>query len=991
MANIFLEKSRRNFSRGALPGFRVGQHDQLAKSSSLRMALPRVKVVLEEVSISNYGDEHLVERCNRSHTLIGLLSTFLKCRIEELQLEMNQPPIVWVPSHLVPKGVSTNIPKLEIIRGRFGYTICWQTNLSLNRSNVGKSDDSELGRSLETAASYLPARSWLWWIVKLIFLIVLNLCFAAAVVFNDLVYAGGRELANWARFEVNDSLYPLALQLPGLLGCVLVLLQKISLWSNREMCKSTRRPKFALLWVFIICIAEASAGIATVVAIDRIFVSKVIQPLFKALSMDTSLFVPFAMAFVTHLVRRCGGCGGGGDDVQTKWSTLIIALVGVIAFGVLPVVCTILIDHPILLVCSIMGLPTALSLFSTRPANYLEQLLGAFFRVVAMVVTLFIMVVPRFGNIEQWQMLFTYRSCMIWVLPLCCLLLFHLLSWPLFQLRTIMTPVLLGLTRYITIVVLTFAVSRNGGVGGITRADIVLSVWASLHCVFLLVTLIIPWCSARFAISGENEMGLVGWEELFGNSPPHLQQPFGWVADLYVSFKRKKSKKSQQPLMISYNAMPTRTLICPCLWHESLDEMRSAIGNLVSVAQDTVVDDLEVHLLFDDSAIGRGKRMENSVYVKNLDIVLKEFNIPTVGFQETSYGVRLITEIVNPTRHLSISFIIHYKSNALVYNRKRWSHVLVICEALSNAPTMNMDPDRLFFFFCDGDTRFSKLSLDLMRADLLNDPDCGAVCGRIFPEGDSTSLILLYQQFEFAVGQWLAKTFEHVFGTVLCCAGPITMVRARALLGPRVRLSNALSSCPLSRYSLLVSTPEELLQYDLGEDRALTSLFIIYGWRTRYNSLAKAYCRSPEDLNGFLVQRRRWLPSTMMNTLLLLQNQASVLRTNNSVSIFFLFYLILNFVLSFLQPATVLLLTFGGWYEAFNGTPFAFVGFITGIAVPVFYWFLCWLLAFEPTQDSASWKAWKQRTTVEGGDFLLLYLRRPTSPWPSWGWCLLWC
>lgn len=43
-----------------------------------------------------------------------------------------------------------------------------------------------------------------------------------------------------------------------------------------------------------------------------------------------------------------------------------------------------------------------------------------------------------------------------------------------------------------------------------------------------------------------------------------------------------------------------------------------------------------------------------------------------------------------------------------------------------------------------------------------------------------------YQQFEYAVGHWLQKAAEHVFGCVLCCPGCFSLFRGSALMDDNV-------------------------------------------------------------------------------------------------------------------------------------------------------------------------------------------------------------
>ena len=148
-----------------------------------------------------------------------------------------------------------------------------------------------------------------------------------------------------------------------------------------------------------------------------------------------------------------------------------------------------------------------------------------------------------------------------------------------------------------------------------------------------------------------------------------------------------------------------------------------------------------------------------------------------------------------------------------------------------------------------------------------------------------------YQKFEYAVGHWLQKTAEHVFGSVLCSPGCFSLFRGSALMDDNV----------LKRYTTTATRASEYVQYDqgwlgsaptiftslpffsdihfshflcvylfLGEDRWLCTLLLQQGWRVEYNAASDAYTNSPQEFKEFYNQRRRWGPSTLANTLDLL-------------------------------------------------------------------------------------------------------------------------
>ena len=63
-----------------------------------------------------------------------------------------------------------------------------------------------------------------------------------------------------------------------------------------------------------------------------------------------------------------------------------------------------------------------------------------------------------------------------------------------------------------------------------------------------------------------------------------------------------------------------------------------------------------------------------------------------------------------------------------------------------------------------------------------------------------------YQKFEYAVGHWLHKSAEHVFGCVLCSPGCFSLFRAAALMDDNV----------MKKYTIKASRARHHIQYDQG-------------------------------------------------------------------------------------------------------------------------------------------------------------------------------
>ena len=66
--------------------------------------------------------------------------------------------------------------------------------------------------------------------------------------------------------------------------------------------------------------------------------------------------------------------------------------------------------------------------------------------------------------------------------------------------------------------------------------------------------------------------------------------------------------------------------------------------------------------------------------------------------------------------------------------------------------------------------------------------------------------ILWYQMFEYAIGHWLMKATEHVFGCVLCAPGCFSLFRGSALMDDNVA----------RMYSTRAREAGQYVQYDQG-------------------------------------------------------------------------------------------------------------------------------------------------------------------------------
>ncbi|XP_019901978.2 chitin synthase chs-1-like [Esox lucius] len=189
-----------------------------------------------------------------------------------------------------------------------------------------------------------------------------------------------------------------------------------------------------------------------------------------------------------------------------------------------------------------------------------------------------------------------------------------------------------------------------------------------------------------------------------------------------------------------------------------------------------------------------------------------------------------------------------------------------------------------------------------------------------------------YQKFEYAVGHWLQKTAEHVFGCVLCSPGCFSLFRGAALMDDNVT----------KKYTTKATEASDYIQYDQGEDRWLCTLLLQQGWRVEYNAASDAYTNAPQDFTEFYNQRRRWVPSTMANTIDLLRTGSQTSQKNSSISKPYILYQILSIIASILGPATICLMISGCLTLILDIHPN--VALFLSVVPPVIYLILCFKL-----------------------------------------------
>uniref|UniRef100_A0A671XCB3 chitin synthase n=1 Tax=Sparus aurata TaxID=8175 RepID=A0A671XCB3_SPAAU len=344
---------------------------------------------------------------------------------------------------------------------------------------------------------------------------------------------------------------------------------------------------------------------------------------------------------------------------------------------------------------------------------------------------------------------------------------------------------------------------------------------------------------------------------------------------------------------------PVKVFFCATMWHETYSEMMKIMISIFRLDQyrprrdgETSDVSFEGHIYFDDAfrdvpgSQGRHVNEYAEMLVEIIQEVYRKQMLKISQIKVTPYGGRLVV-----TMPYGNSLVVHFKDKTLIRHKKRWSQVMYLYYLLGWKLTTK--------YFGKWEEGGNETELKREANCFLLYPHVGAACGRIHPTGSGP--MVWYQKFEYAVGHWLHKSAEHVFGCVLCSPGCFSLFRAAALMDDNV----------MKKYTIKASRARHHIQYDQGEDRWLCTLLLKQGWRIEYNAASDAYTNAPEEFKEFYNQRRRWGPSTMANIADLLGSGTLVSKRNSSMSKPYMFYQFFSLASSVLAPSTVVLMIAG--------------------------------------------------------------------------------
>nr|AHX26709.1 chitin synthase [Platynereis dumerilii] len=405
--------------------------------------------------------------------------------------------------------------------------------------------------------------------------------------------------------------------------------------------------------------------------------------------------------------------------------------------------------------------------------------------------------------------------------------------------------------------------------------------------------------------------------------------------------RRKKEDCEEQTIPMVY--------ACATLWHETDQEMKQLLKSIFRMDMEQCARKLaltkfglgesdyyefETHCFFDDAWI---EDPENKgLYIPNRYVMtlLSVINGAASGVYETEvelhppekvptpYGGQLVWNLPGGNK-----MVIHLKDKNKIRHKKRWSQVMymyyllgwkllgndtskIVRDSLAGSRVDKIDKqdgyeeiekkviykaENTFLLVLDGDVDFKPEAVVLLIDRLKRNPKTGGACGRIHPIGSGP--VVWYQIFEYAIGHWMQKATEDVFGCVLCSPGCFSLFRGSTLMDTNI----------MCRYTTKSTEPVHFLQYDQGEDRWLSTLVVQQGYRIDYCAGADALTYAPVAFNEFFNQRRRWITSTLANVLDLLASYRTTVYINDNISLLYMFYQLLLTVATLLGPSTIII------------------------------------------------------------------------------------
>ncbi|WAR00430.1 CHS2-like protein [Mya arenaria] len=293
--------------------------------------------------------------------------------------------------------------------------------------------------------------------------------------------------------------------------------------------------------------------------------------------------------------------------------------------------------------------------------------------------------------------------------------------------------------------------------------------------------------------------------------------------------------ESYDPDALQYKAddVVPQIYACATMWHETRAEMTNLLKSLFRMdidhsgrylaqkfykIRDPDYYEFEAHLFFDDAMeLSDDDNLVPNMFVGDLmeciddslsSVHERQMTLGPPTRTPTPYGGRLTWKLPGGTK-----LIAHLKDKHKIRHKKRWSQVMYMYYLLGYRilaqPENLLTKDMIDGYRSDGEFQRVKLTESQLRRRRKAAHFTRSVIFNYVTDDVHTQVrgpLCWYQQFEYAIGHWLQKASEHVFGCVMCAPGCFSLFRGSAMMDDNVARTYATRATEAGHY----------VQYDQG-------------------------------------------------------------------------------------------------------------------------------------------------------------------------------
>ncbi|XP_071050361.1 chitin synthase chs-2-like [Onthophagus taurus] len=481
--------------------------------------------------------------------------------------------------------------------------------------------------------------------------------------------------------------------------------------------------------------------------------------------------------------------------------------------------------------------------------------------------------------------------------------------------------------------------------------------------IFMGLLLLASFILVTFHIRAPQNESLASTEKLYVR--PYYE-PFFIDQDLAMNRRRNDDfdyRGDKETFSNDTENVEPMLYVCGTMWHETKEEMITFLKSIVYLDEDHCLRrigknyvksinyyKLESHIVFDHAftktSQGNQQAQMND-FVKDLINSVKEVvamvHKCNIKLKEpikyvTPYGGKLEWVLPGKTK-----LIAHLKDNDKIRSKKRWSQVMYLYYILGhrimgrndlNNIQKELEAENTFILSVDGDIRFRPKAVHMLLEYMKRDKTLAAACGRVHPVGKG--IFSWYQKFEYAISHWMYKASENVVGCILCCPGCFTIFRATAVMSIIKKLTTKSTKAV------------HFIKFDHGEDRWISTLLVLCGFKVGYVASSDAYTNCPEGFRELFNQRRRWIPSTTANILDLLSRTSLVTKVNQTVSILFMIYQYIFNIMTIITPSMIFWIVVNMCKSLFDIS--LYLSFVINLVVILIYIAVCGYVNNEKIQ-----------------------------------------